>query len=48
MSGQGPKRHRGLVDDARGGVVTFLIEVVIVAGLALVALLLSAVILLLV
>lgn len=48
MSGGAPKRHRGLVDDARGGLTTFLIEIAIVAGLALVALLVSAVILLLV
>jgi len=48
MIGQGPKRHRGLADDARGGLITFLIEIAIVAALALVALLVSAVILLLV
>lgn len=48
MSGGAPKRHRGLVDDACGGLTTFLIEITIVAGLALVALLVSAVILLLV
>jgi hypothetical protein len=48
MIGQGPKRHRGLVDDARGGLMTFLIEIAIVAGLALAALLVSAAILLLV
>lgn len=48
MIGHEPKRHRGLIDDARGGLTTFLIEIAIVAGLALGALLLSAVILLLV
>jgi hypothetical protein len=48
MIGQGPKRHRGFVDDARGGLMTFLVEIAIVVGLALVALLVSAVILLLV
>jgi hypothetical protein len=48
MTDQEPKRHRGLVDDARGGLTTFLLEIGIVVGLALGALILSAVILLLV
>mgnify|MGYP001826342266 FL=1 len=48
MSGGVPRRHRGFVDDARGGLTTFLVEIAIVAGLVLVALVVSAVILLLV
>ena len=43
-----PKRHRGLVDDVRGGLTSFLLEIGIVVGLALAALILSAVVLLMV
>lgn len=48
MTDPEPRRHRGLVDDVGGGLTTFLIEIGIVVGLALAALILSAAILLLV
>ena len=42
MNEREPRRHRGLIDDARGGLITFLIEIGIVAVLAVVALALAA------
>ncbi len=48
MTEHEPKRQRGLVNYARGGLTTFLLEIGIVVGLVLAALILSAVILLLV
>ena len=45
MKDREPRRHRGLSDDARGGLITFLIEIGIVVVLAFVALVLAAVIL---
>lgn len=45
MNEQRPRRHRGFVDDARGGLITFLIEIGIVVVLALAAVILAAVIL---
>jgi hypothetical protein len=48
MTQQEPKRRRSFADDALGGLMTFLIELGVVAVLALAALAVSALVLLLV
>jgi hypothetical protein len=48
MADRGIRRRRGLVDDALGGALSFLIELGIVLGLAVAALAMAVIVLLLV
>jgi hypothetical protein len=48
MTDRGIRRRRGLVDDALGGALSFLIELGIVLGLAVAALAAAVIVLLLV